>query len=68
MSTREVTLKLETAHSALAVLKSYIAEKVHADDRKEIDSLVDRIDDALCAVSRGIALVAHDAQAVIDRL
>ena len=40
--TRKVTLAIAEADAALTILKSVIAERIHEDDRKEIDALIDK--------------------------
>lgn len=65
---RNVWLALETAQSALAVLESQIAEQMHADDRKKIDSLIEKARSAIDAVQTHLTDAFRDAQNAINRI
>lgn len=63
---REVWLSLETAQSALIILGSLIAEKLHADDRKQIDSLIENARKAIDGAQSKLTEAVHNAQKAID--
>lgn len=65
---REVWLSLETAHALLAVLDSKVSEKLHADDRKEIDGLVEKTRTAIDRAQTHLTDALRDAQNAIDRI
>ena len=45
--TPTINLELERAQSALTVLKTLLADKLHEDDRKDLDSMIDKATSAL---------------------
>jgi hypothetical protein len=65
---RKVWLALETAQASLAILESQIAEQMHADDRKKIDSLLEKARSAIDEAQTQLTDALRDAQSAIDRI
>lgn len=63
---REVWLSLETAQSALTILGSLVAEKLHADDCKQIDGLIEKARTAIDRAQTHLTDALRDAQKAID--
>jgi hypothetical protein len=65
---REVWLSLETAQSALTILESVVGEQYHADDRKQIDALIEKARTAIDRAQNHLTDALRDAQNAIDRI
>jgi hypothetical protein len=65
---REVWLALEEAQSALAVIDSALAERLDADDRQQLDSLVDRARKALDRAQLRLSESVRAAQLAIESI
>lgn len=66
--TRQVSLSIEKANSALTVISGLIAEKIHEDDRKKIDELIERARNALDNAALQLADARQAAEAALDRM
>lgn len=60
--------QIETASSALSVLQSLVAEKLHEDDRRDIDGLVNRARGALDRTSTVLSELRRKLEDVADSL
>lgn len=65
---REVWLSLETAQSALSILETLIGEQLHADDRKQVDVLIEKARSAIDRAQTHLTVSLRDAQNAIDRI
>lgn len=66
--TRQVTLAISEADAALTIIKNVISERLHEDDRKDIDKLIEKARRALDGANSHLSDVRHDAESALDRL
>ncbi len=65
---RTVWLALEEAHAALAIIENQITQKLHSDDRKQIDVLLEKARSAIDKAQSSLTDALHDAQNAIDQI
>lgn len=63
---RKATLALSDADAALSILKTVVAEALHADDRKKIDSLIERCRNAIDRGSSELDSIRTALQKQVD--
>lgn len=66
--TRQVTLAMQESDSTLEVLQRLVAEKLHEEDRKDIDKLIDKARNAIVRASYELSNARHEAETALDRI